>query len=59
MTWTDFVDEFNKKFFNPTALSVHQIEFLNFKQDNMTIVETKISIDPCQLLRIILPLLSF
>ena len=32
MTWTDFLDEFNKKFFTPTALGVHQTEFLNFKQ---------------------------
>ena len=39
MSWADFVYELNKKFFNPTALSVQQIEFLNFKQDNMTIVE--------------------
>ena len=38
MTWVDFVYEFNKKFFNPTALSTQQTEFLNFKQDNMTVV---------------------
>ena len=35
----DFFYEFNKKFFNPTALSVQQTEFLNFKQDNMTITK--------------------
>ena len=40
MTWTDFAYEFNKKFSNPTALSAQQIEFLNFKQDNMTVVDT-------------------
>ncbi|KAL5575284.1 hypothetical protein UlMin_016983 [Ulmus minor] len=39
MSWADFVYEFNKKFFNPTALSAQQMEFLNFKQDNMTIAE--------------------
>ena len=39
MTWIDFLDEFNKKFLNPTALSVHQTEFLNFKQGNMTVAE--------------------
>ena len=39
MSWADFVYEFNKKFFNPTALSAQQTEFLNFKQDNMTIAE--------------------
>ncbi|KAL5574118.1 hypothetical protein UlMin_023715 [Ulmus minor] len=39
MTWADFVYEFNKKFFNPTALSTQQTEFLNFKQDNMTVAE--------------------
>ena len=35
MLWADFVYEFNKKFFNPSALSAQQTEFLNFKQDNM------------------------
>ncbi|KAL5543027.1 hypothetical protein UlMin_010737 [Ulmus minor] len=40
MTWADFVYEFNKKFFNPTALSAQQTEFLNFKQDNMTVAES-------------------
>ena len=39
MTWADFVYEFNKKVFNPTALSAQQTEFLNFKQDNMTVAE--------------------
>ncbi|KAL5542303.1 hypothetical protein UlMin_010013 [Ulmus minor] len=39
MTWTDFVYEFNKKLFNPTALSAQQTEFLNFKQDNLTVAE--------------------
>ena len=39
MLWADFVYEFNKKFFNPIALSAQQTEFLNFKQDNMTVAE--------------------
>ena len=39
MTWADFVYEFNKKFFNPMALSAQQTEFLNFKHDNITVVE--------------------
>ena len=39
MTWADFVYEFNKKFFNPTALSAQQTKFLKFKQDNMTVVK--------------------
>ncbi|KAL5560330.1 hypothetical protein UlMin_036541 [Ulmus minor] len=39
MSWADFVYEFNKKFFNPTALSAQQTEFLNFKHDNMTVAE--------------------
>ena len=37
MTWAVFVYEFNKKIFNPTALSAQQTEFLNFKQDNMSV----------------------
>ena len=39
MSWADFVYEFNKKFFNPIALSAQQTKFLNFKQDNMTFAE--------------------
>ena len=39
MSCADFVYEFNKNFFNPTALSAQQTEFLNFKQDNMTVAE--------------------
>ena len=39
MTWAVFVYEFNKKFFNPTTLSAQQTEFLNFKQDNMTVAD--------------------
>ena len=39
MSWVDFVYELNKNFFNPIALSAQQTEFLNFKQDNMTVTE--------------------
>ena len=39
MTWADFVYEINKKLSNPTALSAQQTEFLNFKQDNMTVAD--------------------
>ena len=31
MLWADFVYEFKKKFFNPTALSAQQTEFLSLK----------------------------
>lgn len=37
MTWAEFVEEFNRKFFNPTAMSAQQTEFLNLKQDNMIV----------------------
>ena len=39
MLWDNFLYEFNKKFFYPMALSAQQIEFLNFKQDSMTVAE--------------------
>ena len=39
MSWTDFIYKFKKKFFNPTALSAQHTEFMNFKQDNMTVAE--------------------
>ena len=39
MAWADFVYKFNKKFYNPTALSAQQTEFLNFKHDNMIVAE--------------------
>ena len=29
MTWAKFVEEFNMNFFNPTAMSAQQTEFLN------------------------------
>ena len=37
MTWAEFVEEFNRKFFNPTAMSAQQTEFLALKQDGMTV----------------------
>ncbi|KAL5545301.1 hypothetical protein UlMin_009085 [Ulmus minor] len=40
MTWAEFVEEFNRKFFNPTAMSAQQAEFLTLKQDGMTVAVT-------------------
>ncbi|KAL5566930.1 hypothetical protein UlMin_026241 [Ulmus minor] len=40
MTWAEFVEEFNRNFFNPTAMSVQQMEFLTLKQDGMTVAAT-------------------
>ena len=37
--WANFVLEFNKNFFNLTAMSSQQTEFLNLKQENMTVAE--------------------
>ena len=37
MTWAEFVEEFNRKFYNPTAMSAQQTEFLNLQQGNMTV----------------------
>ena len=31
MTWAEFVEEFNRKFFNPTTMSAQQAEFLTLK----------------------------
>ena len=39
MLWAYFIYEFNKKFFNLIALSAQQTEFLNFKQDSMTVAK--------------------
>ncbi|KAL5552615.1 hypothetical protein UlMin_040016 [Ulmus minor] len=39
MTWEDFKTEFNRKFFNPTAMSAQQTEFLNLQQGDMTVAE--------------------
>ena len=38
MTREDFKTEFNRKFYNPTAMSAQQIKFLN-QQGNMTVAE--------------------
>ena len=37
MTWAEFIEEFNQKFFNLTAMSTQQTEFLNFKQDGLKV----------------------
>ena len=39
MTWGEFVEEFNQKYYNPTVLRAQQNEFLNLKQGNMTVVD--------------------
>ncbi|KAL5547943.1 hypothetical protein UlMin_003174 [Ulmus minor] len=39
MTWEDFKTEFNRKFYNPTAMSAQQTEFLNLQQGDMTVAE--------------------
>ena len=37
MTWAEFVEEFNWKFFNPIAMSAQQTEFLTLKKDSMIV----------------------
>ena len=39
INWTDFVEEFNWKFYNSTAMSAQQIEFLTLQQEEMTVAE--------------------
>ena len=39
MTWADFVEEFNVKFFNKRAMSTQQKEFNELKQGDMTVTE--------------------
>ncbi|KAL5556109.1 hypothetical protein UlMin_038345, partial [Ulmus minor] len=39
MTWEEFVAEFNRKFYNPSAMRALQTEFLNLKQGKMTVAE--------------------
>ena len=39
MTWTEFVEEFNSKFFNRGAMSAQQKEFNELKQGNMSVTE--------------------
>jgi len=37
ITWAEFVEEFNRKFVNPTAINAQQMEFLTLKQDGITV----------------------
>ncbi|KAL5537482.1 hypothetical protein UlMin_045825 [Ulmus minor] len=39
MSWEDFKIEFNRKFYNSTAMRAQQAEFLNLKQGTMTVAE--------------------
>ena len=39
MTWAEFVEEFNTKFFNMRAMSAQQRDFNNLKQGSMTVTE--------------------
>ena len=39
MTWVEFVIEFNQKYFNPEYMRTQQTEFLNLKQEQMTVTE--------------------
>ncbi|KAL5537823.1 hypothetical protein UlMin_043516 [Ulmus minor] len=39
MTWAEFVMEFNQKYFNPEYMRTQQTEFLNLKQEQMTVTE--------------------
>ena len=45
MTWEDFKAEFNMKFYNPTAMSAQQTEFLYLKQGNMMAAEASRSLN--------------
>ena len=39
MTWAKFVTEFNRKYFNPEFMRTQQTEFLNLKQEQITVIE--------------------
>ena len=39
MTWAEFVEEFNEKFFNKRAMNAQQKEFNELKQGSMTVSE--------------------
>ncbi|KAL5545396.1 hypothetical protein UlMin_005083 [Ulmus minor] len=39
MTWADFIREFNQKYYNSAILRAQQDEFLNLKQESMTVIE--------------------
>ncbi|GMN66000.1 hypothetical protein TIFTF001_035068 [Ficus carica] len=39
MTWNDFIQEFNDKFYNQMAMKAQQNEFNNIKQGSMSVTE--------------------
>ncbi|KAL5569806.1 hypothetical protein UlMin_026381 [Ulmus minor] len=39
MSWADFIEEFNQKYYNSAILRVQEDEFLNLKQGTMTVIE--------------------
>ena len=39
MSWTDFEEEFNRKFYNPTMISTQQAEFLNLQQGEIIVAK--------------------
>ncbi|KAL5538466.1 hypothetical protein UlMin_045568 [Ulmus minor] len=39
MTWADFMEEFNQKYYNSAILRVQEDEFLNMKQGTMTVID--------------------
>ncbi|KAL5570677.1 hypothetical protein UlMin_027252 [Ulmus minor] len=45
LSWTEFVQMFNRKYFNPTMLLSKEAEFNNIQQGNMTIDEAVLRFD--------------
>ena len=39
MTWADFLEEFNNKYYNLSILAAKVIEFSNLKQGNLLVIE--------------------
>ena len=39
MSWEDFIEEFNSKYFNMRAMNTQQKEFAELKQGMMTVTE--------------------
>ncbi|XP_060965197.1 uncharacterized protein LOC133034178 [Cannabis sativa] len=39
MTWLDFVDVFNKKYYSAAILAAKEDEFMNLRQNNLTVTE--------------------
>ncbi|KAL5541411.1 hypothetical protein UlMin_043455 [Ulmus minor] len=45
LSWTEFVQMFNRKYFNPTMLLSKEAEFNNIQQGNMTVDEAVLQFD--------------